>query len=140
MSGVSSPVYGSGGGSGTSIPSSIVGVWGEMIGSSTDAITPDTTTRKKLVYIKLIRTAIGDGDLMGDGAGGVPLAIANDTVTLTVGSATATVNVVDFTAVGSAIILVVEVATDDTDTTMRIGQLIEVSTGVFPYALPFILQ
>lgn len=124
-------------GSGTSIPSSVVGVWGEMIGSSTDAITPDVATGKKLIYIKLTRTATGDGDLMGDGAGGVAMSIdASNVVSVTDGTNTATITVTDFAAVDEQIILVVELTAD----TMRIGQLIEVSTNVFPYTLPFILQ
>ena len=121
VQGVQGGVAGAGGGSSTSIPYSVVGAWGEMIGSSTDAITPDATTGKKLVYIKLIRTATGDGDLIGNGSGGVAMFIVDDVVSVTDGTNIATVTVTDFAAVDDQIILVVEL----TDTTMRIGQVLD---------------
>lgn len=119
VQGVQGCVAGAGGGSSTSIPSSVVGVWGEMIGSSTDAITPDTITRKKLVYIKLTRTATGDGDLMGNGSGGVAVSIAGDVVSVTDGTNTTHIPVQGFSAVDDEIILLVKL---DADGTMICGR------------------
>ena len=117
--GISNQVSGAACGSGTSIPSSVVGAWGEIIGSSTDTITPDVATGKKLVYCKLTRTATGDGDLMGNGAGGVAVSIAGDVVSVTDGTNTATVTVTDFDAVDDQFILAVELI----DGAMRLGRV-----------------
>ena len=117
--GVQAGVSGAKGGSGTSIPSSVVGFWGEFIGSSTDAITPDATTGKKLIYCKMTRTATGDGDLMGNGAGGVAMSIAGDVVSMTDGTNTTHIPVHCFSAVDDQVILILVL---DADGTMIVGR------------------
>ena len=97
-----------GGGSGSSFPKTIVGVHGSFIGNQTDPMTPDITTGKMLAYIKLTRTATGDGDLMGDGSGGVAMSIAGNVVSVNDGANIATVTVTDFDAIDDQIILGIE--------------------------------
>ena len=109
-------------GGGSAIPSSVVGAWGEMIGSSKTPITPDATTGKALSYIKLTRTAIGAGDIMGDGAGGVAMSInSSNVVSVTDGANTATITVTDFDAVDKQVILVVEL--DGVNEMMRLREI-----------------
>lgn len=111
------------GGGGSSIPKTVTGMYGVVVGSVIDeALEPDPTTGELRIYIKLKRSATGAGTFLGNGAGGAAVSIDGDnvvTVTNSLGVA-ATTTVIGFTAIGGETVLVVDM--NGEGNTFRIGQ------------------
>jgi len=106
MSGVSSPVYGGGGGSGgAGVPKSVISMAGAIKAGAT-SIAPGNT-----LVVRATRTSSGNGALCG------PLTISDTTLSATDGTNTATFPGAGFASVGDVLYAILQT----TLSTMRIG-------------------